>query len=374
MSAPWPFAAASVDSGRRGCKAYPVGVLGFGFVELWVGNARQAAAFFSSSFGFSATGLAGPDIGADDRVSYVLRQGAITLVLTGATTPDSPVARYVLAHGDGVRDIALVVDDPAKCFQRAVDGGAPGLPAGSATESRSRPKIGTFGDTVHSLVGADDPLVDPKVGEVSRSERPVGLVDLDHYAVSVDPGGCARWTAHYAGVLGFERGTRDEHVEVDGSAFNMSTARAPGGSAVFVFAEPAPSLGKSQISHFLEEFGGPGVHHIAFATADIASTVSALRARGITILDVGPEYYRNAEARLKGVDVDWRKLAELGVMVDVEDDGYLLQAFTQPLGDRPTTYLEIIQREGTSGFGARNVQDLYSTVVREQERIDSGRV
>jgi 4-hydroxyphenylpyruvate dioxygenase len=296
-------------------------------------------------------------------------------VVTGAATPDSPVAGYVHAHGDGVRDIALVADDASTLFRRAVEGGAKVIPPEASGGSSTRPMIATFGDTVHTLLDGNDPLALSVAGEPTGIESlgPVGLVSIDHYAVSVESGGCAGWTSHYGSALGFEPATRDEHVEVNGSAFTMSTVRVPGGPGAFVFAEPAPSRNKSQIAHYLEQFGGPGVHHIAFSTNDIRRTVLSLRTRGIPMLEIAASYSRNADERLREIDVDWRELADLGVMVDVDDEGYLLQAFTQPLGDRPTTYLEIIQREGTKGFGAQNVRALYSTVVREQEQSHSSR-
>jgi 4-hydroxyphenylpyruvate dioxygenase len=349
-----------------------VNVLGFGSLELWVGNARQAAAFFSKTFGFSIVAHAGPETGTSDRSSYVLQQGGITLVLTGATTPDSAVATYVREHGDGVRDIALVADDVQACYRRAMGAGArPGLISASSEGGPPEPVIGAFGDLVHTLVESVDALTSlPEAYEDvevdGTGSPPIGLVAVDHYAISVE-GGCREsWVRYYQEALGFERMPRDELVDVDGSAFTMSTIRVPGGDAALVLAEPASSLRKSQIADYLEHFGGPGVHHVAFSTRDIERTVATLRQRGIKMLEVPASYYDAGNGRVGDINVDWRELAHLGVVIDADEDGYLLQAFTEPLGDRPTTYLEIIQREGTRGFGTRNVRDLYSAVVREQ--------
>ncbi len=351
-----------------------MGVRGFGFLELCVGNARQAAAFFSTMYGFEVVGTAGPRASGRHEVAYVLAQGDARLVVTGAADATSSAADFVRKHGDGVRDIALVVGDVADTHDRAVAAGARSL-QGPTTNDRgvTTAVLGAFGDLTHTLVGPDadagdvidgyEPVAGPR-----RMAPAVGITCVDHYAVSVTGGDRERWTRHYCETLGMEH-SDDEHVNVDGSAFSMSTVRIPSGGA-FVFAEPTPSQRKSQIAGFLESFGGPGVHHIAFATDDIGTTARELRDRGIQTLTVPGAYRDEAPTRLRDVDVPWKELAELGVLVDTDARGHLLQAFTEPLGDRPTTYLEIIQREGMAGFGTANVRHLYSEVLRERALLD----
>jgi 4-hydroxyphenylpyruvate dioxygenase len=351
----------------------PVGVRGFGFLELWVGNARQAAAFFSSALDFSVVASAGPKTGLPDRASYVLTQGASTLVVTGATRADSPVAEFVHRHGDGVRDIALVVDHPHEFRDAALERGARPEPAAPLPpDGTGRETLSAFGDVIHTLIPGSD-LADVVPGgfePVAGVDHPgprVGLTGLDHCAVSINGGTREPWARYYKHNLGFEQVDPDEHIEVDGSAFSMSTVRVPDETDALVLAEPVPSPRKSQIADYLEHFGGPGVHHIAFSTDNIAEAVSSLRQRGVRTLPVPASYYVEAARRLGSLDVPWQELASLGILVDVDDRGHLLQVFTEPLGDRPTTYLEIIQRAGTTGFGTQNVRYLYSAVARDQQ-------
>ncbi len=306
-----------------------------GAVELWVGNARHAARWFAAALGFSVVETARPSSG--DRVSYVLQQGGITMIVTGATRRGSPVAEFVARHGDGVRDVSLTVE-----------GRAPGV-------------ITAFGDTVHTLV-------EPPASPSPPGPDGVGLRAVDHVAVSVEPGDRERIAARYQDELGFVRiGTPMERVDVGGSAFAMSSVRARSGDATLVFAEPA--AGPSQIADFLAEYGGPGVHHLAFATDDVLATATRLRDRGVRTLPVPPAYYPHARARLGDVDLPWERLEALGILVDRDEDGLLLQAFTEPIGDRPTLYFEIIQRCGALGFGADNVRALYHAVVMQQSVV-----
>jgi 4-hydroxyphenylpyruvate dioxygenase len=301
-----------------------VTALDFAAIELWVGNARHASSYLTNALGFALIGVDR----ADGTVSYRLAQGGVSMVVTGATRRDSPVADFVRRHGDGVRDIVLTATD------------------GSGTTTG-------FGDTVHTLVEAGPPDTGP-VG--------VGLTAIDHVAVSVAPGDRDRCVARYEDELGFERfGESVELVDIGDSAFTMSSVRAGGGSATFVFAEPAD--GPSQIADFLREYDGPGVHHLAFATSDIVHAATALRARGVATLPVPGGYYEQARARVGRLDLPWDALQDLGILVDRDQDGVLLQAFTDPIGDRPTLYFEIIQRIGSTGFGTDNVRALYHAVV-----------
>jgi len=320
-----------------------VPVTSFGPLELWVGNARHAAAFFTHVLGFSPAGAPSRP-GAPDRVSYELRQEDARIVVTGGRTADSPVAEFVRRHGDGVRDIGFTVDTIT----------------GPVSDDDT---VATFGDTTHSFHGPAD-AVGP------RSD--VGLVALDHLAVSLDPGTRERWADFYERRFGFARQGRDEHVDLDGSRFDMTTVQGPadpgeGPSVTLALVEPAPGRRRNQIADYLEHYGGPGVHHIAFSTHDIVATVVALRRHGLRTLDVPPTYYVGARARLDGLDLPWTALEQLGVLVDRDEHGHLFQAFTESIGDRPTVCLELIQRVGATGFGHENIRALYDAVLREQE-------
>jgi 4-hydroxyphenylpyruvate dioxygenase len=338
-------------------------VLGFDRLELWVGSARHAASFFSHVLGFSVAD-AHPHVEAD-RVSYLLQQGDARIVLTGARSAESPVADYVRVHGDGVRDIGFLVDDVTAAHESVVGRGASPVraPHRSGPGNDCRASVGAFGDAIHTLFDRSDA---PRRGERSA----VGLVALDHLAVSVESGSREHWVRQYEETFGFERVGHDEHIEVDGSAFNMTTVRASRGSATLVFVEPDAVARRSQIADYLDHFRGPGVHHIAFASDDILETVAALHSRGLRMLDVPSGYYVAARERLVGLDVPWAELEHFGVLVDRDEEGHLFQVFTEPIGDRPTVYLEIIQRVGATGFGHDNVRALYHAVVREQQGRD----
>jgi 4-hydroxyphenylpyruvate dioxygenase len=307
----------------------------FASIELWVGNARHTSSYLTHAFGFVVTELIGGL--PHDRISYVLEQGGIRLTVTGATCRDSPVADFVRRHGDGVRDITLTAD------QAEVDGIVPG-----------------FGDTVHTLVSGS-PVAHPK------STGSVGLDRIDHVAVSVDAGSRSEVVAQYETGLGFVGvGDPVEYVDIGISSFVMSAVRASAGGATFVFAEPTD--GPSQIRDFLSEYGGAGVHHIAFQTSDVIATARALKSRGVEILSVPSVYYQEARDRLSGLDQPWADLEELGILVASDHGGLLRQAFTEPIGDRPTLYFEIIERVGATGFGADNIRALYHAVVLQQAR------
>jgi 4-hydroxyphenylpyruvate dioxygenase len=353
-------------------------VLGFSHLQFWVRDARATALSLHTRFGFSVAAV-NENIGTDSVPhAYELRQGEIVFLVTDAMEYPSEISGFVGRHGDGVRDLALSVDDAAAVGEQAMTAGAEALPSPNGGPDRV---IKGFGDTVHSLVERSIPATPAPPGSgcsddaLHRGEPRVGLLSIDHCAVSVEAGQRERWARFYEEALGMSKVPGDRRVEVDGSAFTMSTVQVPDGVAALVLAEPTTSSRKSQIADYLDHFQGPGVHHVALSTDDIVQTVTAVRARGMPMLDVPPSYLETGGSRLDGIDLgaDWRELARLGILVDADEDGYLLQAFTPPLGDRPTTCFEIIQREGTRGFGAHNVRDLYAQVVREQERRDLGR-
>jgi 4-hydroxyphenylpyruvate dioxygenase len=347
-------------------------------LELWVGNARQAAAFFASVLGFDVVAHAGPETGRADRASYVLEQGRARFVVTGALHPGSEIATHVRAHGDGVHDVAFTVPDARVAFHAALRRGArpvwdPWLEQdewGSVTRST----IATYGDTVHTFVereGYRGPYA-PRYERATLARPagpPVGLEAFDHVVANVEEGALERWVGWYRTALGLDELTHfdEEQISTEYSALR-STVVWNHGRVVLPVNEPAPGLRTSQIQEYLDFYGGPGVQHIALRTSDIVATVRALRRRGLRFLEVPPTYYDEARQRLAGVDLPWDALAELGILVDRDASGHLLQIFTEGITDRPTLFLEIIQREGARGFGEGNFKALFEAIEREQAR------
>jgi 4-hydroxyphenylpyruvate dioxygenase len=351
---------------------------GIDHLELWVGNARQAAAFFASTLGFDVVAHAGPETGRSDRSSYVLEQGRIRIVLTGALAPDSPIAEHVRSHGDGVRDIAFGVGDATAAFHAACARGATPVRAPTLEEDGSgaliRASVATYGDTVHSFVerhhyrGAFAPGYEP-AGLPPPAGPMVGLEHVDHVVANVEEGALPHWVAWYGDVFGLDELTHfDEDQIATGYSALRSTVVWNHGAVVLPINEPAPGLRTSQIQEYLDYYRGPGVQHVAIHTGDIVATVEALRARGLRFLDVPPAYYDEARARLAGVDLPWEALAALGILVDRDESGHLLQIFTEGVTDRPTLFLEIIERRGANGFGEGNFKALFEAIEREQER------
>ncbi len=353
---------------------------GWDCIELWVGNARTTAGFLVSSFGFRCTGYAGPETGVRDKVSYVLDQGAIRLVVTGALSADSPVAAHVRAHGDGVHDLAWQVDDAGAAFAAAVARGARPVREPWAVDdehgSLALATVATYGETQHTFVdrrayggpslapgyATDDLLPDP-VGPV------VGLNAIDHVVANVEQGSLDQWVAFYEDVLGFAQLVHfdDDQISTGYSAL-MSTVVWDGSRIVLPINEPADGRKKSQIQEYVEAYDGPGVQHIALATNDIVAAVAALRSRGVRFMRVPATYYVEARARLAGVDLAWDELERLNILVDRDDDGHLLQIFTETITDRPTVFFEIIQRAGAKGFGEGNFKALFEAIERDQDR------
>lgn len=351
---------------------------GVDHVEFWVGNARQAAHFWASAFGFRVAAYAGPETGIRDRASYVLEQGNARLVLTGALDPASPVAEHHRAHGDGVRDVALLVSDAAGAFETAVSRGATAVREPWIDEDDlgklTRASVAAYGDTIHSFVerasysGPFAPGYAP-VSPEPPSGSPVGLRAFDHIVANVELGHLDRWVSYYRDVFGFDRLVHfdDDTIHTEYSAL-MSTVVWDGSKVVLPINEPAEGKRKSQIEEYLDFYGGPGVQHIAFRTDDIVAAVRAMRRRGLRFLDVPATYYEEAVERMEGIDLPWESLAPLGILVDRDPDGHLLQIFTENITDRPTVFIEIIQREGSRGFGIGNFKALFEAIEREQER------
>ena len=354
--------------------------LGWDHLEWWVGNARQTAAFFAGAFGFAITGYAGPETGRHDGTcSYLCEQGDIRFVVTGAFSGDSPVATSVRLHGDGVRDIAITVADARAAYEAAMERGAVGLRAPWAEEDADgvlvRSTVAAYGDTQHTFVersgyrGRFAPGFSADGLPPAVQGSPVGLTRIDHVVANVEKGALSSWVGFYERMLGLEQLVHfgDDQISTEYSAL-MSTVVWDGSKIVLPINEPADGLRKSQIEEFLDFYGAPGVQHIALHTDDIVAAVSALRDRGVRFLQVPAAYYDDARARLADLDLPWDDLQRLGVLVDRDQDGYLLQLFTETVTDRPTVFFEVIQRAGAKGFGAGNFKALFEAIEREQER------
>jgi len=345
-------------------------------VELYVGNARQAAHYYSTAFGFTPTAYAGLETGVRNRTSYLLEQGEIRLLLTGALGEDSPVAAHVRRHGDGVRDIALRVDDCEAAYRETVQRGArPVMPPTEFADEHGvlrKASIATYGETIHSFVerrgytGAWAPGY--KAINVKPPETQVGLAAIDHMVGNVDQGEMLTWVQFYEGVMGFTQFQTfdDKDISTEYSAL-MSKVMASGhGKVKFPINEPAPGRRKSQIQEYLDFNGGPGVQHIALITGDIISTVEALQRNGVEFLSTPDSYYDTLADRVGKIAEPVDELRRLKILVDRDDEGYLLQIFTRPVQDRPTMFFEIIQRKGSRGFGKGNFRALFEAIEREQ--------
>jgi 4-hydroxyphenylpyruvate dioxygenase len=353
---------------------------GFDHLHWWVGNARHAAQLFVAGFGFEVVAHAGPETGARDRQSYVLRQGGVCFVVTSPLTPDGELADHVARHGDGVRDVAYAVADCAEAHRRAVArGGESVAPPTRQEDEHGRvvlAAVRTYGDTLHGLVergGYAGPFL-PGYEEASMPVRvgaPVGLTGIDHVVANVGDGELDRWVAWYEQVWGLSPQQRfdEEAISTEFSALR-STVVSNGGRVVQPINEPAEGRRRSQIEEYLDYYGSPGVQHVALRTDDIVATVAALQDRGIRFLRVPDTYYDEAPARMAGLgaDLPWDRLAELGILVDRDEHGSLLQVFTEHVASRPTVFLEIIQRSGAQGFGEGNFKALFTSIEAEQSR------
>jgi len=352
---------------------------GWDHIEWWVGNARAVTAWLTGGFGFHVTAYAGPETGVADRVSYVLASGDVRFVVTAGLEPDGEVAHHVLRHGDGIRHLAWRVDDALEAAETAASKGAEVVAdpvnvdgeAGSVTTAA----IATYGETRHAFVHRSDWHGGwwPRFTD-TRLPRPpagpaVGTASIDHVVGNVEQGRLDEWVAFYCDVLGFEQ---MRHFDADQISTQYSALRSTvvhnGAGVVMPINEPAPGLRKSQIQEYLEAFRGPGVQHIALATPDILTSVAAMQDRGVRFLEMPPAYYEDARDRVRGFDLDWAALERLGIEVDVDSGGYLLQVFTETVTDRPTLFIEIIQREGATGFGEGNFKALFEAIEREQAR------
>jgi 4-hydroxyphenylpyruvate dioxygenase len=350
---------------------------GTDYVEFYVGNARQAAYFYRAAFGMRLTAYRGPQTGSHDLASYVVEQNKIRFVLTTPLEPSHSVAAHIQLHGDGVHDIALWVDDAESAYRETTKRGAKGVrPPEVLRDEQGEVRIAAiaaYGDTIHSFVerrnyrGAFLPGF-TAVNEPDLVSRPVGLKYIDHMVGNVGWGEMDRWVAFYRDVMGFRlyQHFDDKDISTEYSAL-MSKVMANGNDRVkFPINEPAEGKKKSQIEEYLEYYKGPGVQHIAMATDDIVDTVSRLRDQGVEFLRVPGIYYRELEQRVGKIDEPLDKLEELGILVDRDDEGYMLQIFTKPVEDRPTLFFEVIQRKGSRSFGKGNFKALFEAIEREQ--------
>ena len=349
---------------------------GTDYVEFYVGNAKQASHFYRGAFGFQLVGYRGPETGVRDRSSYLLQQNKIRLVLTTPLRPEHPAAAHVHRHGDGVRDIALWVDDAREAFRLAVERGA--RPAQEPTVLRDDDgevvlaAIQTYGDTIHTLVERSDyrGLFLPGFRRVEPRYQPapVGLQYVDHIVGNVELGRMNEWVGFYERVMGFKNliSFDDKDISTEYSSL-MSKVVSSGNERIkFPINEPAQGKKKSQIDEYLEFYGGPGAQHLALATNDIIETVTALRDRGVEFLTVPTTYYDELQGRVGRIDEPVDTLQDLGILVDRDPDGYLLHIFTKPVEDRPTLFYEIIERKGARSFGKGNFKALFEAIEREQ--------
>lgn len=355
---------------------------GTDYVEFYVGNAKQAAQFYAHLFGFQLRGYAGPETGQRDKVSYLLEQNDVRFVLTSALGPESPISRHVHRHGDGVKDIALQVDDATAAFEETTKRGATPVQKPTVYKDEDGPvvtsTIATYGETVHTFVERTDyegfffPGFEPWTNAYWEPPTTTGLKYVDHCVGNVHEGDMETYVEYYGRTMGFYNMLHftDQDISTEYSAL-MSKVMANGDERVkFPINEPAEGKKKSQIEEYLEYYRGAGVQHIALATDDIVGTVRELRRRGVDFLHVPDTYYdREVLAdRVGPIDESIEELEELGILVDRDPDGYLLQIFTKPVQDRPTVFFEIIQREGARSFGAGNFKALFKAIEREQER------
>jgi len=343
-------------------------------VEFWVGNARQAAYFYRRGFGFSETAYAGLETGWRDRTSYLLTQGKIRFLLTTPLAPEHPASEHLKCHGDGVRDIAFDVDDADAAFEEAVRRGAePAIEPRELSDQHGRVRhaaIRTYGDTIHSFISNVD-YRGPFLPGFTPRDVPgedLGLLRVDHIVGNVEIGRMNEWADWYSKVLGFDRfiSFDDKDISTEYSAL-MSIVMADDSQAIkFPLNEPAPGRRKSQIDEYLEFYRGPGVQHVALLSRDIAYTVNRLRENGIGFLRVPESYYTSLPQRVGEIAESIETLKSLAILVDRDEEGYLLQLFTRPVEDRPTLFFEVIERKGSRGFGKGNFRALFEAIEREQ--------
>ncbi len=350
---------------------------GIDHVELWVGNAAQASYYFRQVFGFHELAYSGLETGLRDRTSRVLRQGDIRLVLTGTLHSGTDIARHHALHGDGVKVIALSVPDVDKAFNEATKRGAPSISEPRTIEdghgSVRLADVGTYGETIHRFVDRSDyggaflPGFEPSAVDGSSTDL---VHEIDHIVGNVELGAMNHWVSYYENVFGMTEMIHftDEAISTEYSALMSKVVTGGDGRVKFPINEPAEGKRKSQIDEYLEFYEGAGAQHIALTTQDIVHTVAELRRRGIRFLKTPESYYEEVPGRVGEISESLEDLRRLGILVDRDDEGYLLQIFTAPLGDRPTIFFELIERHGARGFGEGNFKALFEAIEREQAK------
>ena len=350
---------------------------GIDHVEFYVGNARQAAYFYRAAFGMSLVAYSGPETGQRDRASYVVQQGKIRFVLTTPLRGGNPIADHIYRHGDAVRVVALWVDDARLAWQETIDRGAV-----SVTEPQKLSdehgqvilaSIRTYGDTIHTFVERSEYnghfLPGFRAMHHDIVARPTGLLHIDHMVGNVGWHEMEEWVNFYSNVMGFSlyQHFDDKDISTEYSALMSKVMSNGNGYVKFPINEPAEGKRKSQIEEYLDFYAGPGVQHIALATKDILHTVNRLHDQGIEFLHVPHTYYTDLQKRIGAIDEPLEELERLGILVDRDDEGYMLQIFTRPVEDRPTLFFEIIQRKGSRSFGKGNFKALFEAIEREQQ-------
>jgi 4-hydroxyphenylpyruvate dioxygenase len=353
-------------------------LLGTDYVEFYVGNAKQASYYYQSAWGYNLVAYAGPETGIKDRVSYVLQQGKIRLVLTASLDPNSEISEHVKKHGDGVKVLALWVDDAEKSLNETIKRGARLARPLEVTKDENgtvrTSAIYTYGETIHTFVERKNytgPFLPGYEAASSNFEvKPVGLKYVDHCVGNVGWGEMNTWVKFYEEVLGFRViiSFDDQDISTEYSALMSKVVANSNEFVKFPINEPAEGKKKSQIEEYLDFYHGPGVQHLAVATDNILETVQELRNRGIEFLQVPDTYYDDLLDRVGHIEEDFDEVRRLNILIDRDDQGYLLQLFTKPVEDRPTLFYEIIQRRGARAFGKGNFKALFEAIEREQER------
>jgi len=368
------MATAALPSPTEAHDTFPIN--GTDYIEFYVGNAKQSSLFYQHVMGFQLVGYRGPETGVRNQASYLLQQDKIRFVLTSPLTPDGDMADHVRRHGDGVRDLAFWVDDARDAYVKAIERGARSVRAPEVIADENGEvviaAIATYGDTIHSIVERRNyrGLFLPGFVPVQSNYTAVstGLKYVDHCVGNVELGRMNYWVEYYSRVLGFFNllSFDDKQISTEYSALMSKVMSNGNGRIKFPINEPAAGKKKSQVEEYLDFYGGPGVQHIAIATDDIVKTVGDLKQRGLEFLSIPAAYYDTVLARVGKIDEELAPLAALGILVDHDDEGYLLQVFSKPVQDRPTLFVEIIQRKGAKSFGAGNFKALFESLEREQ--------
>lgn len=350
---------------------------GTDYVEFYVGNAKQAAHFYKTAFGFQSLAYAGPETGMKDKVSYVIRQNKLTFVLTTPLRTANPIADHIYKHGDGVKVIALKVEDATSAFEETTKRGGKSYMVPTTLKDDNGEVvisgIHTYGDTVHLFVERKNynGVFMPGFREWKTNYNPTstGLLYVDHCVGNVGWNQMNPWVKFYEEVMGFRNilSFDDKDISTEYSALMSKVMSNGNGYVKFPINEPAEGKKKSQVEEYLDFYNGEGVQHVAIATADIVASVTELQKRGIEFLNIPPSYYETVLDRVGKIDEDLQPLQELGILIDRDDEGYLLQIFSKPLEDRPTLFFEIIQRKGAKSFGKGNFKALFEALEREQD-------